>query len=303
MTHIKVSFEQTTLRIPVDHIIPSRTQKDQLRRTSKYQAILSSIREIGIIEPLAVFPQKSAGPDSKASFLLLDGHLRLDALKELGAETALCLISKDDESFTYNRQVNRLSTIQEHFMIRRAIDRGVSSEKIAKALNIDIRRIHERERLLDGIAPEAVKLLKDRHLGRGIFGILRKMKPLRQIEAAEMMISANIFTQPYAQMILVATRPEQLVEERSRNHSTTVSLEDIARMERELEKVNQDYKAAEESLGENMLLLVVAKGYISRLLENKTIAEYLRNNYRDLATEMRGIIEAVTSDARSVGRE
>src|SRR5687768_1132198 len=139
MTGVKLSFERTTLLIPLDHIVPSRKQKEKFRRTSKYQSILASIREIGIIEPLAVFPTPpaaSTASPSKASFLLLDGHLRFEALKDLGAETALCLISKDDEGFTYNRQVNRLSTIQEHLMIRRAIERGVASEKIAKALNV-----------------------------------------------------------------------------------------------------------------------------------------------------------------------
>src|SRR5688500_9955036 len=110
--------------IPVDQIIPTRKLADHLRRTSKYQSILASIREIGIIEALAVFPQTAPSSENQSRYLLLDGHLRLEALKDLGAKAALCLVSTDDEGFTYNRQVNRLSTIQEHFMIRRAIDRG-----------------------------------------------------------------------------------------------------------------------------------------------------------------------------------
>lgn len=289
--------------IPVDQIIPTRKLVDHLRRTSKYQSILASIREIGIIEALAVFPQIAPGSENQPRYILLDGHLRLEALKDLGAKVALCLVSTDDEGFTYNRQVNRLSTIQEHFMIRRAIDRGVSPEKIATALNIDVRRIRERQKLLEGIAPEAVRLLKDQHIGRGIFGILRRMKALRQIEAAEMMISANLFTKPYAQMILAATRSEHLVDSEKQKPINNVSLEQISRMERELEKVSQDHKLAEETLGENMLTLVVAKGYVSRLLRNKPIADYLKRNYEDLTSELREVIEAVTADARSVGRE
>lgn len=36
----------------------------------------------------------------------------------------MCLISDDDEAFTYNHKVNQLSAIQEHFMILRAINAG-----------------------------------------------------------------------------------------------------------------------------------------------------------------------------------
>lgn len=66
-------------------------------------------------------------------YLLLDGHVRLVALTELGFTEAPCLVATDDEAYTYNSRINRLSTIQEHFMIRRAIERGVSTERLAKA--------------------------------------------------------------------------------------------------------------------------------------------------------------------------
>jgi hypothetical protein len=234
--------------------------------------------------------------------LLLDGHLRLEVLRHLGAEVALCLMATDDENFTYNRQVNRLSTVQEHFMIRRAIERGVSAEKIAAALSIDANMIRQRHRLLENIAPEAVSLLKHKHISRGVFGILRRMKPLRQIEAAEMMVSANLYTKPYADMLLAATRPELLIDgDKTRN--STISREDILRMERELEKVNQDHKVAEETLGENMLTLVVAKGYVSRLLHNKAVGDYLKRHHSELSTELKEVIDAISADARSTERE
>lgn len=87
---------------------------------------------VGLIEPLSI-----QHPDAKKSeYLLLDGHLRVLALKELGLHEAPCLFAKDDETYTYNHRVNRLSTIQEHYMIRRAIDRGVSKERLARTFNV-----------------------------------------------------------------------------------------------------------------------------------------------------------------------
>ena len=48
------------------------------------------------------------------------------------------MLARDDEAVTYSRSVNRLAVVQEHFMILRAIERGVSKEKIARVLNVKI---------------------------------------------------------------------------------------------------------------------------------------------------------------------
>ena len=55
-------------------------------------------------------------------YMLVDGHLRHAALSDLGNSEAPCLIADDDEAFTYNKRVNRLATIQEHYMIVKAIE-------------------------------------------------------------------------------------------------------------------------------------------------------------------------------------
>ena len=55
-------------------------------------------------------------PHKKGKYLLLDGHLRIEILKELGALGVICLVATEDEAFTYNKRINRLATIQEHKM-------------------------------------------------------------------------------------------------------------------------------------------------------------------------------------------
>ena len=87
-----------------------------------------------------------------------NGHLRHAALSDLGHSEAPCLIADDDEAFTYNKRVNRLATIQEHYMIVKAIERGVSEEKLARALNVDIKRIKTKRTLLDGVCPEVAEM-------------------------------------------------------------------------------------------------------------------------------------------------
>ena len=86
-------------------------------------------------------------------YLLLDGHLRIDVLKDMGQTDVTCLVSTDDEAFTYNKRVNRLAMIQEHKMILKAIERGVPEERIAKALNVDVQSIRAKAAASGGNLP------------------------------------------------------------------------------------------------------------------------------------------------------
>src|SRR3954449_9027022 len=115
--NVRLACESEVVIVPIDNILPLRMHDTGIKTTVKYMCIESSIKELGLIEPLVVFPQ----PGSSTIYLLLDGHMRHLALKTLGHATAKCLVALDDESFTYNHKVSRLSAIQEHFMIRRAL--------------------------------------------------------------------------------------------------------------------------------------------------------------------------------------
>jgi RepB plasmid partitioning protein len=159
-------------------------------------------------EPLLVQPSR----DLDGHYDLLDGRLRLEALKQLGHKSARCMVSLDDEGFTFNRRITRIASVQAHRMIWAALAKGASEERIAQVLNIDVKRVREKAHLLDGVAPEAARLLRYWQVIPAVFATLRKMKRLRQIEAVEMMNAANKFTKPYADMILITTRPDALTD-------------------------------------------------------------------------------------------
>jgi len=81
-------------------------------------------------------------------------------------------VATDNERYTYNNRVNRLSSIQEHLMIRRAVERGVTPEKLAKALDVDISHIIKKLNLLDDICPEAAELLCDQIFSANLGAVL-----------------------------------------------------------------------------------------------------------------------------------
>lgn len=302
MANVKHAFEKNIISIPIANILPTRTYNGAPQKSFKFKAIMASVNEIGVIEPLAIHPHATKGQDGEKNYILLDGHLRLEALRQLGATEALCLVSTDDEGYTCNRQINRLTAIQEHKMIMEAINKGVAPDRIAKSLNIQVGRVRQSQNLLVGITPEVVSMLKTKVVSKEVFSTLRKMKPMRQIETAEMMDAASCFSLRYAQMLLSMTPAEQLNEKKEKLVSD-VSVQDIMRMETEMERLYANYRSVEDSLGETMLLLVVAKGYISRLLRNDAVAAYIRLVQPELGIELNGVLEAITVDARSMERE
>src|SRR6202048_4205270 len=124
-----MAFERQVVVLPLSNILPIKRVPDTVKQAMRYKRIVASIAEVGIVEPLVVARrQEDTGP-----YWLVDGHLRHAALSDLGDSEAPCLIADDDEAFTYNKRVNRLATIQEHYMIVKAIERGVSEEKLARA--------------------------------------------------------------------------------------------------------------------------------------------------------------------------
>jgi ParB-like chromosome segregation protein Spo0J len=160
-----VAFERHLETLPLASLLPLRTVPPEWKQTAKYRRIATSVSEIGVIEPLVVAPS----PEQEGRFLLLDGHLRHAALTDAGVHEATCLISADDEAFTYNKRINRLATIQEHYMIVRAIERGVSEDRLARALDLDVKAIRRRRMMLAGICAEVTELLKDKSLNPKYF--------------------------------------------------------------------------------------------------------------------------------------
>jgi hypothetical protein len=254
--------------------------------------VVASIAEVGIIEPLVV---AKAGSDGR--HMLLDGHLRLHAARERAAETVPCIVSDDDEAFTYNKRVNRLATVQEHYMIARAIERGVPPVMIAAALGMDEKSLGRRRTLLDGISPEAVEILKDKQVNTLVFDVLRKLKPHKQFAAAEMMTDMNNFTVSYARAILAATPQEHLARPDQPKKVAGVTPEQMARMERELESLNTAFRAREATFGDDVLQLVLSARYLDRLIGNENVAAYLSARHPEILTQFRTVAQATSLDA------
>jgi ParB-like chromosome segregation protein Spo0J len=292
--NVQIAFDRKGVILPIANILPLKQLKPGMKVTQKYQQVLASVREVGIIEPLMVFPQDRKG----GMFLLLDGHLRLEVLKELAQTSARCLISTDDEAFTYNKRVSKLATIQEHVMVLNAIARGhVSEDRIAKALNLDLASIRKKRDLLVGIGREAAEILKNKNISPNVFAVLRKMKPVRQLDVAELLVATNNFSVRYTKALLAATPSEMLIDPESRTAVEGLTPEQISKMEREMDALQRELKQVEASHGDEVLNLVLARGYLTKLFENARVIRYLAQNYTEILRELQSIVDATSLEA------
>ena len=290
---ITIGFQQRILDLPLEQLVALKDTDSRVLTSRKCKQLRASLKHIGLIEPLAVFPQ------GEVRFLVVNGNLRLYLLKELGVTHARCTVALDDESYTYNKRVNTLSPITEHFMILKAIANGVTEERIAMGLDIDVRAIKSRRDLLDGICPEVVQLLKDKRVGARTLSYLRKMKPIRQIEAAELMIAGKNYSSTFAASILGVTSPEQLAKPakalgRAKGSQLNSVLKDTT------ESLANDLAIVRRTYGQEVLSLTVLCRYTETLIANKEVAKYLKRNHSGIFAEMQDLCSQVSAERATI---
>jgi len=111
--------------ISITKLVP-RTERTVAKKYR--QRIEASLRAVGLIEPLIVFPLNDG-------YEILDGTLRYRILLDLGVESVPCLIHSTREGFTGNRMVNQLSASQEMRMLRKSLEE-LDEKTIANALGM-----------------------------------------------------------------------------------------------------------------------------------------------------------------------
>ena len=282
---LKAAFEFEGVTLSLDKLLPTRSLGDSLKTSAKQRALVASVGEVGIVEPLSVFPQKGG------RYLLLDGHARVEALRELGITDVLCLVATDAEGYTYNQKVNRIAPIQANRMILKALEAGVPEARIGNALNRAVQTVRSNRHLLEGLCAEAVDLLRDRQIARGALTLLKKVKPIRQMEIAEIMVAAGNYSATYARALVMTTGKEQLVDPENPKKIPGVKPEDLARFERELAVQQQDVQLLDATYNEQVMELTLARGYLRPLLENARVVRHLSQHWREFLTEFQRIVE------------
>ncbi|MFM0305999.1 plasmid partitioning protein RepB C-terminal domain-containing protein [Paraburkholderia sediminicola] len=288
---LRAAFERQPIMLQLDALVSSRPLPHNVIKSRKFLQILASISTVGLVEPVIV----ARIADDEGRFRILDGRLRVEAVRRLNSTEVLCLVATDDEAYTYNKHISRLTSAQDARMIAKAIERGVPRERIALVLGIDICTVKRRAELLDGICREAAALLADKVCPATTFNTLKRMKPLRQLQAVELMCGQGNFTSAFARAIVAASPPEQLEESpATRKKSENEVMTQLAILERELATLQATVAQTDERYGVEHLHLAVSAAYVATLVNNEHVSHWLSERHPDFATQF----ETISKDAR-----
>jgi len=188
--------------VPLSALEPLRERPNINPKKHKgFQRILSSIRSIGLIEPLCVY-QENGG------YVILDGYLRFLACTELGLETIPCIVYQDKEAYTFNRMVNRLSGYQEIRMLRKSLE-TLDEKTIANTFGMKTIRYRLAPTLVEVLHPKVAQAFEQDLLGKAAAMEMACVKPPRQAVMLKEMKRVNDFTPAFIRALILKT-PQEL---------------------------------------------------------------------------------------------
>jgi hypothetical protein len=95
----------------------------------------------------------------------------------------------------------------------------------------------------------------------------------------------------------VATPPEQRTDVKSaEREKKTAPIEQIEKLKKEISQVQQKYQGAESSYGSDPLNLVVAKGYLTKLLTNEVVKSYIGRHDPEILTQLELLVNTVSME-------
>lgn len=172
-----------------------------------YRRILSSIRKIGLIEPLCIYLEDD-------SYIILDGYLRWLACKELEYEAVPCILYKDKEAYTFNRMVNNLSGFQEIKMMRKSLE-SLDEKTIADTFGLKNIRYRMAPTLVQQLHPSVAQAFEKELIGKTAALEMLCVKPERQSVMLREMKRVNDFTPAFIRALILKTPPELRIPNRN----------------------------------------------------------------------------------------
>jgi ParB family transcriptional regulator, chromosome partitioning protein len=240
--------------------------------SSKYfKRIESSLRAVGLIEPLVVFPHGE-------NYEILDGYLRYRILLEMGVETVPCLIGQQREAFTSNRMVNQLTASQEMRMLRKSLEE-LDEKTIASALGMVGIAHRLNITLLRKLDTTVVKAFEASKLNLQCAKELAHVKPERQAEILKLMESCNDFSPTFAKGLVLKTPVAKRVKSNSKRNPWSQAEDgksDLLKKLREAEQQQDFYAGLYRQYTTNLLKLVI---YVRSLIANPRVKQYLQEHH------------------------
>jgi len=256
--------------LPIVKLVPRTKRKIDKKYGRRIEA---SIRAVGLIEPLVVYPVDD-------HYEILDGCLRYAILLELGVEMVPCLIGSAREAFTGNRMVNRLSSAQEMRMLRKSLEE-LDEKTIANALGIAGIKHRLNQGLLKKLDPRVAKAFEAGKISKSCATELAHVKPDRQVEILKLMESCDDHSVTFAKGMVLKTSASRRAKTNGARTPWARADEkksDLLKRLREAEQQQDFYSGLYRQYTTNLLKLVI---YVRALLSNERVRQYLAEHHSE----------------------
>lgn len=256
------------LDIPIVKLTPRNERTVSAKHRKRIEA---SIRAVGLLEPLIVYPQGD-------NYEILDGCLRYRILLEMGVEFVPCLIHSEREAFTGNRMVNQLSCFQEMRMLRKSLEE-LDEQTIADAFGISGISHRLNLGLMKRLEPSVAKAFEAGKLNLQCVKELAHVKTERQAEILRLMESCKDYSVTFARGLVLKTPVAKRAKHNGARNpwaQADQKKNDLLKKLQEAEQQQDFYSNLYRQYTTNLLKLVI---YVRTLVANPRIRQYLAEHH------------------------
>ncbi len=268
--------------IPMDLLVPLHERDINLKTNRGFQKILTSIKTIGLIEPLCIYQENGI-------YVILDGYLRYKACEQLQAETVPCRIYPDKEAYTFNRMVNRLSPFQESRMLKKSLE-TIDTATIEKVLGLKSLNYRLGKKLYENLHPDVIKIIDKNLMSRKAATELTHVIQERQADILREMKKSNDYSISFARALVVKTPPDQRNKTKKYRKTWFEDSKKKQELVAKLEEVEKRYDFYTNLYRQYTTDLLKLSFYARKLITHDKIRAYLMEKFPEILRRLENIV-------------
>jgi ParB-like chromosome segregation protein Spo0J len=268
--------------ISIEKLFPLNERTINLKTSRGFNKIVSSIRTIGLIEPLCVYRENG-------HYVIIDGFLRYKACEQLGIKTIPCIAYPTKEAYTFNRMVNRLSHYQESRMLRKSLE-SIDHSTIEQVLGLKSLRYRLGTMIYEHLHADVIKMIDANKISRKCAGELTYVNKNRQLEILREMKKCNDFSITFARALVIKTSPDKRNKEKKARKTWLEDSDKKRELVARLEEVQTRYDFFTTLYRQYTADLLKLSIYARRIVTNEKIRDHLAVNFPDFLERLEEIV-------------
>ena len=268
--------------IDIEKLVPLNERSINLKKNRGYRKILSTIKMIGLIEPLDVYKENG-------HYVILNGFLRYKAFQEHEINTVPCLIHAKKEGYTYNKMVNRLSPVQESRMLQEAL-KTLDQSTVAEVFGVKSLQYRLSKGLLKELDSKVVNAIDKGTISRRCAKELTYVSKKRQNIILREMEKCEDFSIAFARALIIKTPSDMRNHSKKKRKPWAGDSEKKQELVAKLETTSKRYDFYSNLYRQYSADLLKLYIYVRKLITNEKTRLYLEINFLEIFEQFESII-------------